>query len=350
MEAEGLAESSDSAAAAPKSADSHSEVAEGGPAPEVVTSLLKSVHDTAAQAAVARAGADEAAPAEEAAESGADAAAQPRQVRVELQTIAGEMLTSALVTPGMTCGSFKMQIVDLLPSGRCLDALLLGSEVLDNAQPMDVEDGAVLTAVLGHPRFQQSDADDGIIIEDGGNCASLKSRGGSFYPSALIPVPLAAGQQHYFEVELCWSGVTERRKISFRMGICRERPRMGYLGKAQDEFSFWWDDGDIYHRGNRYRPGGLTKSHPMAIGDRVGVIVDLRHPVAPLEFVLNRKSTGPFLRHTVKHLVLEGAPLYPCVSFCLNHVGCFAKLTHLGPPPTDIVPWNPDETEWPTPG
>eukprot|EP00439_Symbiodinium_sp_Y106_P033007 s2801_g3.t4 len=160
---------------------------------------------------------------------------------------------------------------------------------------------------LERSSFQQSDADSGIIIEDGGNCASLKSRGESFYPSARIPVPLAAGQQHYFEVELCWSGIfVERRKISFRMGICREPPRMGYLGKAQDEFSFWWDDGDIYHQGLRYRPGGLTKSHPMAIGDRVGVIVDLRHPVAPLEFVLNRKSTGPFLRHTVKHLVFEG--------------------------------------------
>ncbi|CAE7782855.1 unnamed protein product [Symbiodinium sp. CCMP2456] len=75
----------------------------------------------------------------------------------------------------------------------------------------------------------------------------------------------------------------------------------------------------------------------MAIGDRVGVIVDLRHPVPPLEFVLNRKSTGPFLKQIVKKM--EGAPLYPCVSFCLNHVGCFARLTHLGPPPEDIVPW-----------
>ncbi|CAE7946378.1 unnamed protein product, partial [Symbiodinium sp. KB8] len=226
-------------------------------------------------------------------------------VHVELQTIAGELLTSALVTPGMTCGSFKMQISDLLPSGRCLDALLLGSEALDNTQPLDVEDGAVLTAVLGQPRFQQSDADDGIIIEDGGHCANLKSRGENFYPSACIPVPLAAGQQHYFEVELGWSNELHGRKISFRMGICRGPPRLGYLGKSEDEFSFWWDDGDIYHQGIRYKPGGLTRSHPMAIGDRVGVIVDLRQPVAPLEFVLNRKSTGPFLKHTVKHLVME---------------------------------------------
>eukprot|EP00439_Symbiodinium_sp_Y106_P032319 s2801_g3.t2 len=155
MEADRPAESSDSTAAEPKPADSHSEVAEGCPAPEVVTSTkLDEEIAMSSWAPVARASADVTAPAEEAAESGADASAQPLQVRVELQTIVGEMLTSALVTPGMTCGSFKMQIVDLLPSGRCLDALLLGSEVLDNAQPMDVEDGAVLTAVLGHPRIR----------------------------------------------------------------------------------------------------------------------------------------------------------------------------------------------------
>ena len=62
----------------------------------------------------------------------AEASAQPPQVHV--QTIAGELLTSAPVTPGMACGAFRMQIA----------AVLLGSNALDNAQPVDVEDGAVL--------------------------------------------------------------------------------------------------------------------------------------------------------------------------------------------------------------
>ena len=32
------------------------------------------------------------------------------------------------------------------------------------------------------------------------------------------------------------------------MGICREKPQR-YLGEGPDEFSFWFDDGDIYHAG-----------------------------------------------------------------------------------------------------
>ncbi|CAE7881657.1 unnamed protein product, partial [Symbiodinium microadriaticum] len=47
---------------------------------------------------------------------------------------------------------------------------------------------------------------------------------------------------------LGWSNELHGRKISFRMGICRGPPRLGYLGKSEDEFSFWWDDGDIYHQ------------------------------------------------------------------------------------------------------
>ena len=124
------------------------------------------------------------------------------------------------------------------------------------------------------------------------------------------------------------------------MGLCREFPT-SYLGDDHDSWSFWFDDGDAYQGDTRVHAGQLEISVPMGVGDSVGVLVDLRTPGVPLEFVLNRRSTGPCRR--TEHVFCEGAPnVHPCVSFCSNHPGCTVALTHLGEPPDDIAPFDGD--------
>lgn len=134
------------------------------------------------------------------------------------------------------------------------------------------------------------------------------------------------------------------RPVSLRMGLCRKTPR-NYLGQDAESWSFWFDDGDAYQGGKRFHAGQLEISVPMAAGDSVGVLVDLRTPGVPLEFVLNRRSTGP-CRGT-ENVFHEEEPIYPCISFCSNHPGCTVALTHLGEPPDDIVPFsgNPKDAE-----
>mmetsp|Transcript_28722 Transcript_28722/g.35196 ORF Transcript_28722/g.35196 Transcript_28722/m.35196 type:complete len:159 (+) Transcript_28722:2-478(+) len=131
------------------------------------------------------------------------------------------------------------------------------------------------------------------------------------------------------------------------MGVCRSFPD-GYLGKNPDAASFWFDDGDAYTAGQRFHAGRLTSCVPMEDGDRVGVLVDLRSPEQfALEFVLNRRSTGVCPR--MEEVYVPGEPLFPCLSFCTNHLGCEAQITCLGEPPEDIstgdvddeLSWNP---------
>ena len=104
-------------------------------------------------------------------------------------------------------------------------------------------------------------------------------------PEDKIPRPSPAG---FWQRRIRSEGMTERPTrfpcvdflgpLLFRVSLnpkpknpkpepkpSRIQPRHGHLpwarawilGKSEDEFSFWWDDGDIYHQGRNDAPCGL---------------------------------------------------------------------------------------------
>lgn len=292
---------------------------------------------------------EEDAPVGEASEAG-------EAISIQVHSLSGEELFhfDAAVLPSMSCSHFlehTRQVFGSQPVHGYLKALLFEGQPVEGEQTLlellSACDGdgvrrftAVVVPLDFRPRPGSCDARLSVDEETGrtvtlGIGRSLPGGPTHMYPAA-IGAALNPGLVQYFEVKMTSARPGER--VSFRMGVCRSFPD-GYLGKNGDAASFWFDDGDAYTKGERFHAGGLKMSVHMKANDLVGVLVDLRSPESfSLEFVLNRQSTGPDNRRMSK-VYVEGEPLYPCVSFCTNHLGCQAEVTHLGEPPEDIRPF-----------
>lgn len=276
-------------------------------------------------------------------------------VNIQVHSLSGEELFhfDALI-PSASCSHWlehARQVFESQPVHGYLEALLFEGQPLEGEQTLLEFLGPTLgdaprrfTAVVVPVDFRPKpgsydarlavDAETGRRVTLGGE-RTLPGGPGHMYPAA-IGAAFKPGLVQYFEVKM--TSARPGELVSFRMGVCRSFPDT-YLGKNADAASFWFDDGDAYTEGERFHAGGLEMNVPMIQDDLVGVLVDLRSPESfSLEFVLNRQSTGPDRR--MSNVYVEGEPLYPCVSFCTNHPGCQAEVTHLGGPPEDIRPFD----------
>ena len=270
-------------------------------------------------------------------------------MELHVQSLSGEPLFSLDAEHSWTCEVLKEMakkaVRDLPVTGR-LGALLLDGQALVGEKTLEevgLLNGSTVMAVIVPLTFSQENSDPRISVADDGKFLRLSgARSGVVsYPAACGPA-LKLGEIHYFEVKLLPMAPGEapaRRHISFRMGLCRKHPTY-YLGKDPESWSFWFDDGDAYTGGARFHVGNLATSVPMGFDDRVGVLADFRMPGLPLEFVLNRRSTGPCSRTSNCYEDKLEDDIMPCVSFCTNHRGCAVEVTHLGPPPEDIIPFD----------
>jgi hypothetical protein len=181
------------------------------------------------------------------------------------------------------------------------------------------------------------------------------------YPAAYLTQPFPLDSETYFEVRLCLfnearvPGITNKTHHSIRVGCSYTRRTAGdYLGRDVDEWSYWADDGGMYHSAGVHAdtqdikrvfpcsnvfPGEMKCRIPVGHDEQVGLLVNLKDGQRSLQYFINRRSTG-FVRHFDTESAQCSTGLFPAVSFCKNHSDS-AVLTHFGAPPDDLLPWDP---------